>query len=90
MSHQIPTRTYLNEDEMPKFWYNLRADMREKPDPLLHPETLKPVNAADLERVFCKEAVKQELDETSRFIPIPEGIQDFYKAYRPSPLIRAY
>ncbi len=90
MAHSIPTRIYLSEEEMPKFWYNLRADMKEKPDPMLHPGTLQPATAADLEAVFCKEPVKQELDENTRLIPIPEGIQDFYRAYRPSPLIRAY
>jgi tryptophan synthase beta chain len=90
MAHTIPTRLYLAEDEIPKYWYNLRADMKQKPDPILHPGTLKPAAAADLEPVFCKEPVKQELDETTRLIPIPEGIQDFYKAYRPAPLIRAY
>jgi len=90
MARKIPTRIYLNEDEMPESWYNLRADMKEKPDPMLHPGTLKPVSAEDLEPVFCKEAVKQELDETNRFIPIPDGIKDFYRAFRPSPLIRAY
>jgi tryptophan synthase beta chain len=90
MAKKIPTRIYLSEEEMPKFWYNLRADMKAKPDPLLHPGTLKPVTAEDMEPIFCKEPVKQELDETTRLIPIPEGILDFYKAYRPSPLIRAY
>ncbi|MDR1278264.1 MAG: TrpB-like pyridoxal phosphate-dependent enzyme [Treponema sp.] len=90
MAQKIPTRLYLSEDEIPKYWYNLRADMKEKPDPILHPGTLKPAAAADLEPVFCKEPVKQELDDTTRLIPIPEGIQDFYKAYRPAPLIRAY
>ncbi|MDR1100306.1 MAG: TrpB-like pyridoxal phosphate-dependent enzyme [Treponema sp.] len=90
MAQKIPTRLYLSEDEIPKYWYNLRADMKEKPDPILHPGTLKPATAADLEPVFCKEPVKQELDDTTRLIPIPEGIQDFYKAYRPAPLIRAY
>jgi tryptophan synthase beta chain len=90
MSKTIPTRIYLNEEEMPKSWYNLRADMKEKPDPILHPGTLKPVSPEDLEPVFCKEAVRQELDDTNRLIPIPEGILDFYRAYRPSPLIRAY
>ncbi|MDR0551278.1 MAG: TrpB-like pyridoxal phosphate-dependent enzyme [Spirochaetaceae bacterium] len=90
MKNKIPTRIYLNEDEMPKFWYNLRADMKNKPDPILHPGTLKPVVPADMEPIFCKESVRQELDETTRFIPIPEGIQDFYRAFRPSPLIRAY
>jgi len=74
---------------MPKHWYNLRADMKEKPGPLLHPVTLRPATARDLETVFCKEPVRQELDEENRFIPIPEGILDFYNAYRPSPLIRA-
>jgi len=90
MARKIPTRIYLSEDEMPKSWYNLRADMAEKPDPILHPGTLKPVTAEDLAPVFCKEAVRQELDEDSRFVPIPEGILDFYRAFRPSPLIRAY
>ena len=90
MAKKIPTRIYLDEDEMPKHWYNLRADMKEKPDPILHPGTLQPVTSSDLERVFCKELIKQELDDTTRLIPIPEGIQDFYRAYRPAPLIRAY
>jgi tryptophan synthase beta chain len=90
MSQKIPTRLYLSEDEIPKNWYNLRADMKEKPDPILHPGTLKPAAAADLEPVFCKEPVRQELDDTTRLIPIPEGIQEFYRAYRPAPLIRAY
>jgi len=89
MAHKIPTRIYLSEEEMPKFWYNLRADMKEKPDPLLHPGTLQPATAADLEPVFCKEPIRQELDEETRFVPIPDGILDFYNAYRPSPLIRA-
>jgi tryptophan synthase beta chain len=90
MSQKIPTRLYLSEDEIPQFWYNLRADMKEKPDPILHPGTLKPATAADLEPVFCREPVKQELDDTTRFVPIPEGIQEFYRSYRPAPLIRAY
>jgi tryptophan synthase beta chain len=90
MAKKIPTRIYLTEDEMPKFWYNLRADMKAKPDPLLHPGTLQPITAADMEPIFCKEPVRQEMDETTRLIPIPDGILDFYKAYRPSPLIRAY
>jgi tryptophan synthase beta chain len=90
MAKKIPTRIYLTEDEMPKFWDNLRADMKEKPDPLLHPGTLQPVTTADMEPVFCKELVKQELDDATRLVPIPDGLQDFYRAYRPSPLIRAY
>jgi tryptophan synthase beta chain len=90
MAKKIPTRIYLDEDEMPKFWYNLRADMKSKPDPLLHPGTLQPVKTEEMEAIFCKEPVRQEFDETNRLIPIPDGILDFYKAYRPSPLIRAY
>ncbi|MDR2743540.1 MAG: TrpB-like pyridoxal phosphate-dependent enzyme [Treponema sp.] len=90
MTKKIPTRLYLSEDEIPRCWYNLRADMKEKPDPILHPGTLQPASAGDLEAVFCKEPVKQELNDTDRLIPIPEGIQEFYTAYRPAPLIRAY
>ena len=88
--NKIPTRIYLSEEEMPKFWYNLRADMKNKPDPMLHPGTLQPVTADDLAPVFCRGVIDQEMDETTRLIPIPEDIQDFYRAYRPSPLIRAY
>jgi tryptophan synthase beta chain len=90
MKNKIPTRIYLDEEEIPKFWYNLRADMKNKPDPMLHPGTLQPVTADDLAPVFCKGVIEQELDETTRLIPIPEDLQDFYRAYRPSPLIRAY
>ena len=90
MAAKIPTRLYLSEDEVPKCWYNLQADMTDKPEPLLHPGTLKPMTAADMEALFCKEAVKQELNQTTRLIPIPDGIQEFYRAYRPSALIRAY
>jgi len=90
MKNKIPTRIYLSEDEMPKFWYNLRSDMKNKPEPMLHPGTLKPVTADDLASVFCKGVIEQELDDTTRLIPIPEDIQDFYRAYRPSAVIRAY
>ena len=90
MATKIPTRLYLSEDEIPQSWYNLRADMKEKPEPILHPGTLAPVTAAEMEAIFCKEPVKQEMDATTKFIPIPEGIQEFYRAYRPAPLIRAY
>ena len=91
MSQQeIPYKIYLSEDEMPKYWYNMRADMKKKPAPLLNPETLKPVTAEELEHVFCKELVKQELDNDTREIPIPQEILDFYKMYRHSPLTRAY
>ena len=87
---EIPYKIYLSESEMPKSWYNVRADMKNKPDPLLNPETLKPCTAEDLEKVFCKELVKQELNETDRYIDIPQEILDFYKMYRPAPLTRAY
>ena len=90
IQQEIPYKIYLSEDEMPKYWYNMRADMKKKPAPLLNPETLKPVTAEELEHVFCKELVKQELDNDTREIPIPQEILDFYKMYRPSPLTRAY
>lgn len=90
MAETIPYKIYLTEDEMPKAWYNLRADMKNKPAPLLNPETHQPCTLAELEKVFCTELAKQELDDTSRFIPIPEEIRNFYRMYRPSPLVRAY
>lgn len=90
MSKKVPHRLYLTEDQMPKQWYNLRADMKELPDPLLNPGTLKPVKEEELYPIFCKELAKQELDNHTRYIDIPEEVQDFYKMYRPSPLIRAY
>lgn len=83
-------KTYLKEDELPKAWYNVRADMKKKPAPLLNPKTLKPVTFEDLQPVFCDECIKQELDETTAYFPIPEDILTFYKMYRPSPLVRAY
>lgn len=87
---EIPYKIYLDENEMPKAWYNLRADMKNKPAPLLNPDTLKPMTAEELSVVFCDELVAQELDETSPYIEIPQEIRDFYRMYRPSPLIRAY
>ena len=87
---KIPYKIYLDESEIPKAWYNLRADMKNKPAPLLNPETLKPMTAEDLKSVFCDELIAQELDDTNAYIPIPQEIQDFYKMYRPSPLTRAY
>ena len=90
MEKKIPYKIYLEESEMPKAWYNLRADMINKPAPLLNPETLKPMTAEELSQVFCDELVAQELDETNAYIEIPEEIRDFYKMYRPSPLVRAY
>ncbi|MBQ9545300.1 MAG: TrpB-like pyridoxal-phosphate dependent enzyme, partial [Clostridia bacterium] len=91
MSNQeIPYKIYLNEDEMPKAWYNLRADMKNKPAPLLNPGTHEPMKAEELSPVFCDELIQQELDDTTPFFEIPEEIRSFYKMYRPSPLVRAY
>ena len=87
---EIPYKIYLNEDEMPKQYYNVRADMKKKPAPLINPGTLQPMTAAELEQVFCKELVQQELDDTTPYIDIPEEILSFYKMYRPAPLVRAY
>ena len=83
-------KTYLKEDELPKAWYNVRADMKKKPAPLLNPGTGKPVTFEDLQPVFCDELIKQELDNDTTYIEIPEDIRTFYKMYRPSPLVRAY
>ena len=90
MAHEIPYKIYLSEDELPKAWYNVRADMKNKPAPLLNPATKQPVTAEELGHVFCDELVKQELDDTTPLIPIPDEVFDFYKMYRPSPLVRAY
>lgn len=90
MEKKIPYKTYLEEHEMPKQWYNIRADMKNKPAPLLNPATLKPMTVEELEPVFCTELARQELDDTTPFIDIPEEILEFYKMYRPSPLVRAY
>ena len=87
---EIPYKIYLSECEIPKQWYNVRADMKNKPAPLLNPGTLQPMTAEELSVVFCDELVKQELDNDNRYIDIPEEIQNFYKMYRPSPLVRAY
>lgn len=90
MLKKIPHKLYLTEEQMPKQWYNLRADMKERPDPMLNPETMKPVTVEDLLPVFCEQLAIQELDDDTRYIDIPEEIQEFYKMFRPSPLIRAY
>ncbi len=90
MSNEIPYKIYLSEDEIPKAWYNLRADMTNKPAPLLNPGTHEPLTAEELAPIFCKELVEQELDDTTPFIEIPQEIRDFYKMYRPAPLVRAY
>lgn len=86
----VPTKIYLSEEELPKAWYNMRADMKEQHDPFLNPATLKPATEEELSQVFCNELVKQELNATDRYIEIPEEIRDFYTMYRPSPLTRAY
>lgn len=86
----IPYKIYLEENEMPAQWYNVRADMKNKPAPLLNPGTLKPMTLEELSGVFCEELARQELDDTTAYIDIPEDIRKFYKMYRPSPLVRAY
>ncbi|MBP5460309.1 MAG: TrpB-like pyridoxal phosphate-dependent enzyme [Clostridia bacterium] len=88
--NNIPYKVYLDEYELPKEWYNLRADMKNKPAPLLNPGTMQPMTADELAGVFCEELIKQELDDETAFYPIPQEIRDFYKMYRPSPLVRAY
>lgn len=87
---KIPYKIYLSEEEIPTQWYNVRADMKNKPAPLLNPGTGKPLKPEELEPIFCKELVKQELDDTTKWIDIPEEVLNFYKMYRPSPLVRAY
>ena len=89
-NEKIPYKIYLSEQEMPKAWYNLRADMKVKPAPLLSPKTLKPITLEELSEVFCEELAKQEIDENTAYFPIPDEIRNFYKMYRPSPLVRAY
>ena len=87
---KIPYKIYLDESEIPKYWYNVRADMKNKPAPLLNPKTLKPMTEDELSEVFCRELVKQELDDTNAYIEIPEEIREYYKMFRPAPLMRAY
>ena len=87
---EIPYKIYLEESEMPQAWYNVRADMKNKPAPLLNPGTGKPMTLEELSGVFCRELAEQELDNDTAYIPIPQEIRDFYKMYRPSPLVRAY
>lgn len=89
-NQKIPYKIYLSENEIPKTWYNVRADMKNKPAPLLNPGTLQPMTAEELGAVFCEDLVAQELDNENAYIPIPQEIRDFYKMYRPSPLVRAY
>ncbi len=89
-TERIPYKIYLEESEMPKYWYNLRADMVNKPAPLLDPETHQVMTHEDLKNVFCDELIRQELDDTTAYFEIPEEIRNFYKMYRPAPLVRAY
>ena len=88
--HEIPYKIYLQESEMPTRWYNLRADMKNKPAPLLNPATLQPCRPEELEAVFCADLVRQELDDTTPFFDIPQEVREYYRTYRPSPLVRAY
>ncbi len=88
--HNIPYKIYLEETEMPTSWYNVRADMQHKPAPLLNPGTGRPMTFDDLRPVFCDELIAQELDNEHREVPIPDEIREYYKTYRPSPLVRAY
>ena len=90
MKKEIPYKIYISEADMPKAWYNLRADMKNKPAPLLNAETHKPMTYEDLRPVFCDELIRQELDDTTPYVEIPEEIRSFYKMYRPAPLVRAY
>ena len=90
MEKKIPYKIYLEESEIPTQWYNVRADMKNKPAPLLNPGTLQPLKAEELEPIFCKELVRQELDDDTRYVDIPDEVLRFYKMYRPSPLVRAY
>lgn len=90
MEEKIPYKIFLKENEIPRQWYNVRADMKNKPAPLLNPGTLKPMTLEELSPVFCEELCRQELDNDTRFFDIPAEILDFYKMYRPSPLVRAY
>ncbi len=90
MSNNIPYKIYLTEEELPKAWYNIRVDMKQQHEPFIHPGTGKPATAEDLKQVFCDAIVEQELNCTDRFIEIPQEIREFYRMYRPSPLVRAY
>ena len=90
MEKKIPYKIYLEEQEMPRQWYNVRADMKKKPAPILNPGTLEPITFEELSGIFCEELARQELDENTRYFDIPEEIRNFYKMYRPSPLVRAY
>ena len=87
---KIPYKTYLTEEEIPTQWYNVRADMKEQHDPFLNPGTLQPIKEEDLRPIFCDELCRQEMDTKTRYFDIPGGVLDYYKTFRPSPLVRAY
>ena len=89
-NQEIPYKIYLTEDELPKYWFDLRPDMKTKPAPILHPGTLQPCTADDLRPIFCDSCIEQELNTTESYVEIPTEVRDFYKMYRPSPLVRAY
>ena len=90
MKKEIPYKIYLTEDELPKQWYNVRADMKTDHSPILNPATKKPVTVDELSAIFCRELAEQELNVKDRYIDIPDEVREFYKMYRPSPLMRAY
>ena len=90
MNKEIPYKIYLDETELPNSWLNLRAFMTKKPAPLLNPKTLQPMTQEELSAIFCDELAKQEIDDTTKYIQIPKEVRDFYKMYRPAPLVRAY
>ena len=90
MQKEIPYKIYLEETELPKSWLNLRAFMQKKPAPLLDPQTMLPITQEKLSTVFCDELAAQELNDTDKYIPIPQEVVEFYKMYRPAPLVRAY
>ena len=86
---KIPYKIYLTEDEMPTKWYNVRADMKQKPAPLLNPGTGKPLTLEEMQPIFCTELIKQELDNDTKWVEIPEPVMNFYRMFRPSPLVHA-
>ncbi len=90
MQKEIPYKIYLSENELPSVWLNLRAFMDKKPAPLLNGTTLQPMTQAEMATIFCDELARQELDDTTKYVPIPKAVRNFYKMYRPAPLIRAY
>ncbi len=86
---RAPYRLYLTEDQIPRRWYNLRANMPNKPEPMRLPNG-QVATAADIAPVFADELIAQELDDTTPYFDIPEPVLEMYRVYRPSPLVRAY